>query len=149
MLRAISTDQKSSPTCFPQTWVSLAACIRLRCIVALFAFLRDTQRCDFENFLSFASKAVVSRMSKETKATCAIVQNVFCRMDACPLSTLHIQLGGTNLTSRAGGDPENGQKVSLLACVANNETHIKIQFPKTALWGPYFIMFHCQQRNSN
>ena len=54
-------------------------------------------------------------------------------------------LGGTNLTSRADGDPENGQKVSLLACVASSETHIKIQFPKTALWGPYFIMFHCQQ----
>ena len=54
-------------------------------------------------------------------------------------------LGGTNLTSRADGDHENGQKVSLLACVANSETHIKIQFPKTALWGPYFIMFHCQQ----
>ena len=54
-------------------------------------------------------------------------------------------LGGTNLTSRAGGDPENGQKVSLLDCVANGENHIKIQFPKTAGWGPYFIMYHCQQ----
>ena len=54
-------------------------------------------------------------------------------------------LGGTNLTSRADGDHENGQKVSLLACVANSETHIKIQFPKTALWGPYFAMFHCQR----
>ena len=54
-------------------------------------------------------------------------------------------LGGTNLTSRAGEDPETGQKVSPLACVANSETHIKIPFPKTAPWGPYFIMFHSQQ----
>ena len=54
-------------------------------------------------------------------------------------------LGVQTLTSRAGGDPENGQNVSLLACVANSETHIKIQFPKTVLWGPYFINFHWQQ----
>ena len=47
-------------------------------------------------------------------------------------------VGGTNLTSRAGADPENGQKVSLLACVANSETHIKIQFPEIALWGGIF-----------
>ena len=44
-------------------------------------------------------------------------------------------LGGTNLTSRAGEDPENGQKVSLLACVANSETHIKNQFPKNCTVG--------------
>ena len=54
-------------------------------------------------------------------------------------------LGGTNLTLRADGDPKNGQKVSLLASVANSETHRKIQFPKTPVWGSYFILFHCQQ----
>ena len=47
------------------------------------------------------------------------------------------------------GHPENGQKVSLLACVANSETDIKIPFPRTALWGPYFIMCHFQKRNNN
>ena len=54
-------------------------------------------------------------------------------------------LGGTNPTSEAGGDPENGENVSPLPCATNSETHIKIQFPKTARWGPYFIMFHRQQ----
>ena len=62
---------------------------------------------------------------------------------------LLLVLGGTNLTFRADGNPQKGQKVSLVAFVANSETDIKIQFPKAALWGPYFTMFHCQQRNSN
>ena len=41
--------------------------------------------------------------------------------------------------------PQKRAKSFMLACVANSETHIKIQFPKTAPWGPYFTMFHCQQ----
>ena len=53
-------------------------------------------------------------------------------------------LGGTNLTLRADGDPKNGQKVSLLASVANSETHKKIQFPKPQVWGSYFTLFQCQ-----
>ena len=55
------------------------------------------------------------------------------------------RLGGTNLTLRADQDPKNGQKVSLLASMASSETHRKIQFPKTPVWGSYFILFHCQQ----
>ena len=55
------------------------------------------------------------------------------------------KLGGTNLTYRVVGAPKNGQKVSLLALVANSETHRKNQFPKTRVWGSYFILFHCQQ----
>ena len=58
---------------------------------------------------------------------------------------MHKYLGGTNLTYRVVGAPKNGQKVSLLALVANSETHRKIQFPKTPVWGSYFILFHCQQ----
>ena len=48
-------------------------------------------------------------------------------------------LGGTNLTYRVVGAPKNGQNISLLA------TRRKIQFPKTPVWGSYFILFNCQQ----
>ena len=58
---------------------------------------------------------------------------------------VQVQPGGTNLTSRVIGAPENGQKVSLLASTANSETHIKIQFPKNSLQVPYFMLFPCQQ----
>ena len=61
-----------------------------------------------------------------------------------PCGLTHV-LGGTNLTYRVVGAPKNGQKVSLLALVANSETRRKIQFPKTPVWGSYFILFHCQQ----
>ena len=53
-----------------------------------------------------------------------------------------------NLALRADGDPKNGQKVSLLAPVANSETHRKIRFPKTPVWGSYFTLFHCQHCDS-
>ena len=60
------------------------------------------------------------------------------------LLVLSPPLGGTSLTLRADQDPQNGQKVSLLASVANSETHRKFQFPKTPVWGSYFILFHGQ-----
>ena len=56
-----------------------------------------------------------------------------------------LRLGGTNMTYRVVAAPKNGQKRALLASVANSETHRKIQFPKTPVWGSYFILFHCQQ----
>ena len=42
------------------------------------------------------------------------------------LASAAVELGGTNLTYRVVGAPKNGQKVSLLALVANSETRKKI-----------------------
>ena len=48
-------------------------------------------------------------------------------------------LGGTNLTLRADGDPKNGQKISLLASVANSETHRKNSISQNPSVG---LIFH-------